>query len=165
VNDKVVVVLGAPRSATSAAAKGMHLAGFPMGDNLIRANRSNPYGHYEDSVLVALNDRLLHACGGSWDSPPRWPKPKRAHVDEAVEYIAGRGKPPWGCKDPRMVLIWPIWAEAFERFRFDLILVKTWRNPTESAASLMRRDGTSMENSGRVIAAYHDRLGRIGTDG
>jgi hypothetical protein len=64
-----------------------------------------------------------------------------------------------------MVLIWPIWAEAFERFRFDLILVKTWRNPTESAASLMRRDGTSMENSGRVIAAYHDRLGRIGTDG
>ena len=159
--NKVAVVLGAPRSGTSAVAKGMHLAGFPMGDNLLGANRSNPWGHYEDTTLVALNDQILHGLGGSWDNPPEWPELPVSWVHDAARYITRRGRPPWGCKDPRMVLVWPIWAAAFEQFNHDLIIVKTWRDPAASTTSLTTRDGGSTQQAQRLIATYHDRLGRI----
>lgn len=157
-----MVVLGAPRSATSAVAKGMHLAGFDMGDRLLPANRSNPWGHYEDTVLVHLNDQILHACGGSWATPPTWPDPPDPDlVDRAISYIADRGEPPWGCKDPRMVLVWPVWAAAFNQFNYDVIVVKALRDPAMSAVSLMYRDDGSLDEARRLIDAYHDRLERI----
>jgi hypothetical protein len=160
-DNKVIVVLGAPRSATSAVAKGCHLAGFPMGDVLLGANRSNPWGHWEDSVLVALNDRMLAELGGSWDAPPDWPVLPVSWVHDAARYIKSRGVPQWGCKDPRMVLLWPIWLAAFQQFDHDLIVLKVLRDSGVSATSLMVRDGVPMEQASRLIDVYHDRLGKI----
>jgi hypothetical protein len=160
--NKIAVVLGAPRSMTSGVAKGMHLAGFGMGGSMLEANRSNPFGHYEHTDLIALNDIFLSSCGGSWDDPPAWPDPPPEHlVWCAVEYIAARGPAPWGCKDPRMVLVWPIWEEAFNRSGLDVIKIKVLRAPEYSAESLCARDGCSMTASRLLIAEYRERLERI----
>jgi len=67
---KTFIVLGMHRSATSLAAKGLHMAGIDMGERLLGAMPSNPYGHFEDRDFIEMNDQILQAAGGSWDQPP-----------------------------------------------------------------------------------------------
>jgi len=60
-----------------------------------------------------------------------------------------------------MVLVWPIWEEAFDRSKLDVIKIKVFRAPHRSATSLCVRDGASMTYSRALIAEYRDRLERI----
>ena len=148
---------------TSGVAKGMHLAGFPMANSekdLLGATPHQPYGHYEDSRLVTLNDLLLREHGGSWDRPPALPWDMK-YVGAAASYIESRGPSQWGMKDPRLVLTWPIWEQAFSQFHFDLIRIKVYRDVDQIVQSLFRRDGTSPGEATWLTAHYHKKMDEI----
>ena len=59
----VLVVAGFHRSGTSLVTEILSRAGLFVGDDLIGANPSNPYGHFEDREVVRLHDRLLADVG------------------------------------------------------------------------------------------------------
>lgn len=162
---KVMVVFGSGRSATSAVARGLHLAGFPMGDELIEPSDSNPWGHYEDRALVRLNDTMLAELDGAWDQPPPVSVVECAVqrlAGRCADYIASRGTEQWGMKDPRLVLLWPAWRAAFDQFpTLDVIRVDVWREPGEIAKSYTRRDGSLFEQGMRLAHAYHERMRRF----
>lgn len=149
---------------TSGAAKAMHHLGFDMGDDLLPANTGNPHGYYEHRRLVELNEYILRALGASWSDPPSDMAVFRSvpdFVDMCADYIASRGQPPWGMKDPRMLPLWPIWLAAFDRFDFDLVVAAMWRDRQSIADSLARRDGTPHDVGLRIADEYHRMLRQV----
>ncbi|RLB63771.1 MAG: hypothetical protein DRH08_10630 [Deltaproteobacteria bacterium] len=168
---KVMAVIGMHRSATSAVAKGLHMAGFPMANNestLLPPAPSNKWGHWEDKHLVTLNDKILHDFECEWNKPPHWldvEDDRYAHVPRAVDYIKNRGLGQWGIKDPRLVLLWPIWREAFRQFPdIDLIVVSPWRDPAAIADSLVARNNMDLVDAIRLTETYQSLQADIRAD-
>ncbi len=54
-----LIIAGFHRSGTSATAQLLRQAGLFIGDELLDANSSNPYGHFEDREIVTLYDQSL----------------------------------------------------------------------------------------------------------
>ena len=138
--EKVMIVLGPGRSATSAVAQALHMAGWHMGDNLYPADEHNPEGYFEDILLRELNGTIIYTHGlNIWSlEPVDHIKPEL--LEEVVAYIETRDHPAkWGMKDVMMVLTWPYWKEAFKKFpHLEPILVTTFREPEKSAESFQR---------------------------
>lgn len=164
---KTVVVLGCFRSATSLIAKGLHLAGVHMGDNLVPAGPGNPWGHWEDIDFVNLNDQILGAAGGQWDIPPEpgeIEKVAEAFSGKVSELLASKqrraeesGYVAWGWKDPRTVLTFPV----YRPYLTDPVLVIVRRDFTDIVSSLCRRDHLHPVNVKPLTTIYLDRLSRI----
>ena len=134
------VVLGMHRSGTSLVSNILGDMGVDMGDNMLGANTSNPYGHYEDMTYLALNDKFLKECMGSWDKPP-----SKKVIDEKLPDFRGRAKKRiesnvkkkyWGWKDPRTVLT----LDLYKPYLTNPIYIVVYRNPTDVVASLLERD-------------------------
>ena len=75
---------------------GLHLIGSGA-EELIDAAEDNPEGFWENKAIVACNDELLEATGGSWDNPPDLPPqavddPRVADVAEAAHRGARRAE-------------------------------------------------------------------------
>ena len=160
---KVVAVLTAGRSASSLVAKGLHDAGCHMGDSLLGAHESNPYGHYEDKRLIELNIHLLGQLGAAWNSPPPVEAVTELAADPCAQalvdvYIANRsrGHDLWGMKDPRLVLTWPIWRERLADV--DLHTVMVWRSPEQIARSIAARDEVPVKKALKLAHSYHERM-------
>ncbi len=160
---KTIVVLGMHRSATSLIAKGLNDAGVAMGDDLLSAQASNPWGHFEDIEFIALNEAILRAAGGSWDNPP----PEQAILDQARRYDssikalvrANDGNvdpdyPIWGWKDPRTTLTIRLYVKHLINPHF----IACFRNPYDVAKSLNRRDGKPMNEGFNLAKEYNRRL-------
>jgi hypothetical protein len=54
-----VIVVGPGRCGTSCVAGVLHRLGIYMGHRLLPADRTNPYGHWEDSDFVEVNEARL----------------------------------------------------------------------------------------------------------
>lgn len=102
-----VVVLGLPRSGTSAVAGTLHRLGVHMGDELMPAFHVNPKGFYEDMEFVRLHNRLM--CGR--DKDPRedmiLAQGGEAWRHYAAAIAARCGRPVWGVKDPKLCFLLP----------------------------------------------------------
>ena len=121
--------------------------GFSLGaeDDLVPPELDNPAGYWESASLVAANDEILAALGGTWSAPPHmdpgWEtrpdldalRPRAAAL--AASVLAA---PRWVWKDPRACLTLPFWLPMLDR-RIAIVLVQ--RNPLEVATSLEARDG------------------------
>jgi hypothetical protein len=145
-----VTVLGMHRSGTSAVAQLLHGNGFFAGASadLMPANFSNKYGHFEHHLLHKLNEPLLSSLGGSWSSPPplstieeakdqlrdRIATPVRSLIDD----LAQGG--PVVLKDPRITLLLPVWASLLPGTTFAVCV----RNPVAVAQSMQARNGTPL---------------------
>ena len=138
------------RSGTSMLTRALHDAGLHLigqsAEELISAAEDNPEGFWENKAIVACNDQLLEATGGSWDRPPALPPqgaddPRVAGVLPAAEAaLAGlREHGQWGFKDPRLCLTAPFWLDLQPDLRFVICL----RHPLEVALSLKRRNRNS----------------------
>jgi hypothetical protein len=144
-----VLVMGMHRSGTSAVTgllADFGLALPPAGD-LITGRPDNP-AHLESTALMAFNDSLLEALGGSWNAPPRlvggWESvsPAVRSDPEARSTVArvfgGDGPNLW--KDPRNCLLLPYWRRLLTG---PLAAVFIWRSPLAVARSLEKRDGVN----------------------
>lgn len=146
-----VLVLGFPRSGTSATTAALAQLGLSPGTTatLKGPGVANERGFWEQRPLSHLNARILeHLGGGKWsappDLPPGWLASPRLEEDRRegmrlFEEIFPAE--PWVWKDARNCLLLPFWMLALD-LQPAIVLVD--RHPLESAESLARIDhGTS----------------------
>lgn len=143
VRQRVVVVVGAGRSGTSAVTRAVQALGVALGDDLKRGRGKNPTGFFEDRALLALNKRLRRIIGVRADSvglidDAQWQRPEvSALADVAVRTITRRfGQyEVWGYKYGRTLRLLPFWEEVFRRLDVDVSYVLALRNPLSVARS------------------------------
>ncbi|MET0904191.1 MAG: sulfotransferase, partial [Acidimicrobiales bacterium] len=145
-----VAITGMHRSGTSMITRALHDSGLHLvgtgAEDLLDPAEDNPEGFWENKAIVAANEDLLEACGGSWDNPPDLPPqsvddPRVAHVaDAASAALDGlREHEQWGFKDPRACLTAAYWLDLEPELRFIICV----RHPLEVALSLKRRNQNS----------------------
>ena len=158
---QALMVLGMHRAGTSAVTRTINLLGADLPDNLLGKNQSNPLGHWESNDVIALNDAMLTSANSTWDDvfdfDDQWFKSHTAsHWKSRIAgYIRSRlaDSPMFVLKDPRLCLLFPIWAEAFNELGVDLQCIIPFRNPVEVARSLIQRDFASRP-AGFIPAQY-----------
>lgn len=137
-NTSMLAIAGFHRSGTSMATEILSRAGLHIGDELIGANPSNPYGHFEDYEIVRLHDRMLADAGLTWhvDEPftpviraDRW-----THMARIVDARRARHRR-WGFKDPRVCFYLSAWKYLVPQMKTVIV----YRDPRECAWSLERR--------------------------
>ncbi len=144
-------ILGMHRAGTSAVTRMVNLLGAQLPDNLLGKNDSNPMGHWESNDVIAMNDAMLRSARSSWDdifdfdrswflssTAKRW-------VATVQRYIANKlsHSPIFVIKDPRICLLFPIWAEALRGLNIEPLCIIPFRSPLEVAQSLAKRDFAS----------------------
>ncbi len=141
-----VVVLGMHRSGTSVVTRVINL----LGPELFREQDlytapDNPTGHWESVSLVAFNDRLLSALGGTPLAPAECEDGWEKHPAAVALYQEGlqvfkRAYPAavWVWKDPRACLTLPFWRRVLPA---PMAAVFVQREPLQVARSMQRRDG------------------------
>lgn len=116
----------------------LHRAGLFVGDDLIGANASNPYGHFEDREIVRLHDQLLADAGLTWhvEEPfaPSIRSHRWVHMTRIVDRRRARHRR-WGFKDPRSSFFLAPWKYLVPEMK----TVVVYRDPRECAWSLERR--------------------------
>lgn len=153
-----LVVVGFHRSGTSLLSHLLHRAGLFLGEQLLGAMPSNPYGHFEDVEIVRLHETILRDHGDTWHitkptafhiRPEHWAT-MQAHVQErsAAHRL-------WGFKDPRVCFFLGAWKYLMPGARF----VVVYRDPSECVFSLERRQAADLFAS-RGNAALHRRFWR-----
>lgn len=138
-----LIIVGFHRSGTSLLGQLLHGAGLFLGDELMGAKPSNPYGHFEDWEVVHFHDRILSDHGDTWQvAGPRSYHVSRRHWDWARDFVTRREVEHelWGFKDPRVCLFLPIWRHLLPDARF----VVVFRDPAESVHSLERRHSSQL---------------------
>lgn len=127
-----VLVLGPPRSGTSATAGILHRLGFFMGQRLLPAAPMNPLGFYQDEDFDLLFRDLPE-----W--VPAYPFEMPRSIREGVRrLVAERCKAgePWGAKFRLASWVIDDVADECLSAGFDLNVVLTDRPESESIASL-----------------------------
>ena len=143
-------IVGMHRSGTSATAGALAALGMaaPSGADRTSTTEWNERGNFESKRLMAVNDRLLSALGGTWSGPPDlepgW------ECDPALDDLRARAsrafaqsfpRRPTAWKDPRSCLTLPFWRTVVTA---PVAGVLVYRDPLEVARSLERRDGVSL---------------------
>lgn len=156
---KTIIVLGMHRSATSLVAKGLSNEIY-MGDELMPANFGNPEGYFEHMPFVNLNNRILHAAGGSWKNPPtreaileQEPIFRAEIQDTLIQHYreAERlGYKICGFKDPRTTLTIWLYAPWVQNPHYAFM----WRQPGQIAHSLWQRSKLPVDE-GKALAEHY----------
>lgn len=132
---RLICILGMHRSGTSCLTGSLQQAGLFLGD----CHTWNPYnlkGNRENQAFVDLHDEILAANGGAWDRPPsrvRWQEPHFARARSLLAEHAGR--PVFGFKDPRTLLVLDGWKVVYPGIEF----LGIYRHPNAVASSLANR--------------------------
>ncbi|HET7844765.1 MAG TPA: hypothetical protein VFL14_11480 [Xanthomonadales bacterium] len=160
----VVVVLGMHRSGTSALTRMLALAGAALPRRLLVPQTENPRGFWESIDVLALNERLLHALGGSWSNPPAHeaiPRGERAAFErDLAVYLRNEfgGRRTGVLKDPRMSLFAATWRRAILACGYRPVFVVPVRHPLEVARSLAARDEMPLLEGLALWDAYMSRI-------
>ena len=141
-----LIVTGFHRSGTSMVTQLLHRAGLFVGEDLIGAMPSNPYGHFEDREVLAIHRGILEDNAADWtvaDSFPFFIRKERWR--EMADLVARRQTryPTWGFKDPRACLFLGAWKHLLPDSRFIFI----YRPPSDCIRSLERRQAGEYVNS------------------
>ena len=152
---KALLVSGFHRSGTSMTANLLQNAGLDLGEKLLPAGESNPYGHFEDAQVVHFHDRLLRNRGLNWQAD----RPFLAHLtgsqwDWMARFVTQRERLPlWGFKDPRLCLFLLPWKRVLPRAK----VLYVHRPAEECIHSLKLRAVREMSNE-RPGAEVHARF-------
>jgi hypothetical protein len=170
--DEPIIILGMHRSGTSLTTRLLSDMGLFTGAQLsVNA---------EEITLRALNEKIFRRAGGDWSRPAPIRKAlrdngwvsrqktflrqqlfDRAKIRAFFGHRSWRrfeeGKPlVWGWKDPRMMLLYPLWASIFPRARYLHIV----RNGLDVAVSLHRR-ATQNQQWWKWISPFHNPSRRV----
>ncbi len=155
-NHRAIFVLGMHRSGTSSLTGCLEQRGLYLGE-VSQKNPFNPKGNRENSRVMELNNLVLAASGGRWDSPPEemiWTNDLASERDALVASLKQSGTQHWGFKDPRTLLTLPFWEEVIPEISF----VGTFRHPAAVAKSLNARSGMPLEQGLTLWRKYNRRL-------
>jgi|GEM_PF-3474035 len=143
---RALVILGAPRSGTSAVANVFRLLGCFLGEDsdFPPPKEGNPAGIFERGEILAFNSRCLETLYMGHDRPdgvplsehPAFPR----FVDEASMLLRAMfaGREFWGWKEPTSTLLAPIYRAALAREGVQESFLLCVRRPSEVIASQQR---------------------------
>lgn len=137
-----LIITGMHRSHTSLVAHAFHEAGLFLGDDLIDAAPSNPYGHFESRQIVDFHLDVIRKEG----LRNRWTFIKKegaisasmtsAFASEAKEILCNHfDRTLFGWKDPRM----PFFLNGWDSILTDAKYIFVVRHPMSCVASLDKR--------------------------
>lgn len=141
-----LIIAGFHRSGTSFTTQALHAAGLFIGDDLLGAVPSNPYGHFEDRAVISFHENLLESNGVTWQlDRPLIPAVSRAQWDHLEDFVARRSRDHavWGFKDPRVCHFLGLWRHVLPGAK---ILV-VYRHYDGCVRSLHRRHATQLAKS------------------
>jgi hypothetical protein len=150
-----VVVCGMHRTGTSAVARTVNLLGADIGGDLIEPSTDNIRGYWESKSVVQIHEQLLEDLGSySADPlplPDDWTDTSFARLarERLAELIQSefRDSDLFVVKDPRISKLLPLWVELLADIDVGIMVVMTFRNPLEVAASLHKRDHMPLASS------------------
>ncbi len=147
---RMILCLGANRTGTSAVTAAIAALGADLGFSAVYANDENQKGFFEHPELNALNERILMALGGAWDSASfigreaLMSDPKNLNMlrSDALAFLdtsfATSGLAV--LKDPRMCLLLDFWIPLIKEAGFAQIdCVHVLRDPLQAALSQRQR--------------------------
>ena len=156
-----IIVLGMHRSGTSVLSGLVSLFGYELGYDVMAARADNPKGFFENNQVYQLNQRILIENGHSWDtynfSIDHVPTDKyMGYLRDAKNIIKKEYAlfNQFFIKDPRICLLFPLWAEALASFNIQVKCVVVYRNPLEVAYSLKARNEFPLQKS-FIIWSHH----------
>ena len=149
-NAPPVFIAGFHRSGTSAVALALRNAGLDLGTNLLGAEPSNPYGHFEDVEVISAHDAALRSRGLTWKATTVCNRPLPALRSHIASYAAARSQQvaqgsSWGIKDPRLCLFLDEWLDLCP----EAVVVVVFRAPGDAISSLHRR------HAQRYVDSHH----------
>lgn len=152
---QIYVVLGMPRSGTSAITRSLQALGIDLGESLLPADERNAKGFYEDSeVLYKINRVVSAAVQKRWMPLNLDPQmiDKDATLRRCKHYAVGvlserlASVTAWGFKDPRTLSIFPFWRAVLNTLGVEEHYVIVVRNPLAAAHSVARFAHTDVKN-------------------
>jgi len=160
----IFLITGMHRSGTSFLARALNILGVDLGDSesLItddwRYVSENKRGHWENTRLIDLGEKILSQNNGSWDNPPKnviVNKDMKKELRGAFNSIFKDSKLSVGYKDPRIIL----YLDAYVKFlSSDFKLIGIFRHPLEVAESLKVRNKFEYEKSINLWKIYNNKL-------
>lgn len=133
-----VVILGYHRSGTSAIGQNLEAAGLFLGEDLLGAKPSNPFGHYEDREFFEINEAIFKLNYTQWNTTADVvPIISQQLVEVASDLVAKRDSchELWGFKDPRSCVLLDFWHSVLP----NPIYVVCLRHYSACIDSVMRR--------------------------
>jgi|GEM_PF-745182 len=155
-NKKIVVVLGSGRSGTSILMQILNELGMSVSENLIREQEQTPAGAFEDAEIVRIQNRFINELTPhSMPVPANWNEHPMAAptvnlLQEIVKERISKAPTTWGFKDPRTVLLIPMWTKIFNNLDITPKYILSSRNPNSVVCSFRRQYNYS-ENVSELI--------------
>lgn len=152
---QIFVVLGMPRSGTSAVTRSLQALGVDLGDTLLAGDARNTKGFFEDSdVLYKINRVVSAAVHQRWMPLSFDPQliDKDATLRRCKHYAVGvvserlASVPAWGFKDPRTLSVFPFWRSVLNTLSVEEHYVIVVRNPLAAAHSVARFAHTDVKS-------------------
>lgn len=151
-----LIIAGFHRSGTSALTQLLHSAGLHVGDRLLGAMPSNPYGHFEDRDFLELHRSIFAEHGDDWQWDSSFPfYVSSSHWRQMRALVRKRdlNHASWGFKDPRACLLLGHWKYLMPDSR----VVIVFRDPGDSVRSMEVRHARALLR-GEGNAAMHRRF-------
>lgn len=152
---RVVMVLGMARSGTSTICRGLNAIGVNLGRKMLRPDRRNPKGFWEDTdVTFKINRGLMRLLNYPWICE-NLAEQMRAHDHHALhdfkkyaellvsERLAGRSN--WGFKDPNTTVLLPFWQAVLSKVQVEDCYVIALRHPLGCAYSNIKHSNLELE--------------------
>ena len=154
----LILVIGAPRSGTSAVAGSLAAAGIQFGDNLIPPKFDNQKGFFENLGVVDLHDQLFASIGASWDNPSGILLEPNGAVEGIAAVIRALPGPVCAVKDPRACFFVNLWRDACIKEGVRLCVLDVGRHQPDSMRSLMKREGWGAARARILVDEYEYAL-------
>ena len=137
-------------------ARMLHSGGLFLGEDLLPAHTSNPYGHFEDRQVVEFHDRVLIDNATTWqfDGKHSGLFMSDKFRDELNALVRERDqRQNWGFKDPRVCLFLKTWIQANP----ECFVVAIFRDFISTTQSLLKRHAFDLV-MGKSGTAVHLRF-------
>jgi hypothetical protein len=138
-----LVVAGFHRSGTSLVCQLLYRAGLFLGYDMLGRRFSNPRGHFEDTEILDLHERILADNGRTWLLGEPFLPIITDHHWQRMQEIVGRRNADhslWGFKDPRVCLFLMPWKHLLPNAKVLLV----YRNFSDTTYSLGRRQSAEL---------------------
>jgi hypothetical protein len=145
---RVIFVLGAPRTGTSAISSALMKLGVDFGNekNFVdpAVYKHNPKGFFELAWVNQLNDEVFSRLGLCWERFELLSKKAlsvaslsqyRLNIREAVTREWGTDGALIGIKDPRISILFPLWESVLSGMGYEPKCIVVLRNPLSYAKS------------------------------
>ena len=163
---KAICVLGMHRSGTSLLTRLVNIHGVHLGEDyelIPPLPDSNPEGFWERIDVNTIHNELLGRFKRTWDSVLPMPEGWLHSVEtEAIRtrllVIAQEKLCPngfWAWKDPRTMLVLPMWQDILKELGAKVYYIFIFRNPLDVARSLAKRDSMTVQRGISIWFNYN----------